>query len=515
MTPRALCLPLVLLASSALPARSADEVLSVEQFLATKKRWANFAAIKAKITIEGRLASYSKGGMRLRELPLSMLPEAGRRLPDLDEARNVEATVRLVPKGKRFSLVVVSVKPRPSDEATFKAMLLQLPVNDPAPWYRAARWAARRAEFYHDDGLKTQARAAGARGVQIERGGLRAGDAAGRLKLAETVRARRLPESLARELVHEAYRIRWAAHRSTGRPLLSTLRTGMKRDLPGCETVLKRLPAGLYKKYRTSPLTVYRQADKKQRAVLERLFYIDVLLAEIERDAKDDGSNGSAIAGQIEKRVPERKDLAERYRQREQDYRFSHVGESTRAAAIELAEKFRKRNDERRATETLKNWLAAQQPGARTAGADALVALADDYLRLLKDRRQAVALLREAHERSPQSEAVASRMRELGYVLQKDRWVARDNVRGRPPDPLERARKEGRVLKGMTAAQVRGAMSAAPASIARAVSSRTITEVWVFHSTTGGRVAVYFQRRRTEPRSAARVVLVSEVTATP
>lgn len=494
-----------------LRADDAEKVHSVQEFLALKKKWPNYAAIKVAMTIEGRLAGFSTRTMRLSKFPPQLLAMPGKRLPVFPKStRHVQVTGHLEKRKQSWVIVVHSAKEYPTDTKTIADRMLKLPAENAKPWYTLSQWIFNRATFYEDAKLKERGRTVLLQAVRIERSQLKPDDDAGRLRLAKKVDDLSLSPSLSGDLKHAAHRGRWRRYLAAGKPALHQVVEAMKRDLPGFDKPLKNVPTKLWATYKKSPQAVYEKSDQQTRRTLHRLTYLDTVLHQITPTIKPDGSNGDAVAARIEKLAPELKAMAAMHRERDLQYRISRINRLRRADALALVQVVRKRKSDKAAHALIKSWLLQRNAEVKRATLPELIQLADDYQLFLKDRKRAIALLKLAHRRDPESKFAHKRMLAFGLVFNEGKWVEQGDVKPRPIDPVERAIREGRPLKGMSPAQVKRAMgSAAPASIVRVASRRKINEVWIFRLPNNTRVAVHFERLRTQTRRDSKVVAVS------
>lgn len=492
-------------------ADDAERVHSVQEFLTLKKKWPNYAAIKVPMTIEGRLAGFSTRTMRLSKFPPQLLAMPGKRLPVFPKStRNVQVTGHLEKRKQSWVMVVHSAKEHPTDTKTINDRMLKLPAENAKPWYALSQWIFHRATFYDDAELKKRGRTVLLQAVRIERSQLKPDDDAGRLQLAKKVDDLSLSPTLSGHLKHAAHRGRWRRYLATGKPALHQVVEGMKRDLPGFDKPLKSVPTKLWATYKNSPQATYEKSNIETRRTLHRLIYLDTVLHQITPTIKPDGSNGDAVAARIEKLAPELKAMAAMHRERDLQYRISRINRLRRADALALVQLVRKRKSDAAAQALLKSWLTQRNADVKNATLPELIQLADDYQLFLKDRSRAIELLKLAHSRDPESKFTHKRMLAFGLVFNEGKWVKQADIKPKPVDPVERAIREGRPLKGMSPAQVKRAMgSAAPASIVRVASRRKINEVWIFRLPNKTRVAVHFERLRTQTRRDSKVVAVT------
>lgn len=496
------------------PSAAAPPRQSIEEFVALKSRWANFAALSLPLKVEGRLASisYSRGYLRFDGCELPFQTEGATKLSRLPpDCTTVEVTGRLASREGKLWFVLESLRHLPGDLQRFRSQEARIDRAKPDGWYELAGWALGRSRFYKDAELEAEARAAYRTGLFAERAALAPGDWQGVLSLARKADGFGLPETLEQELVHEAYRIRWDAVQKEQRPDLKSLLEALARDLPGCRAPLASPLAEPAAKYRRQPLAVYGDADAGERKTLHRVLYADVALQEIERRASPDGGNGFEIAAEIEKQLPERRDLAESYRRRELSLKLSRVGSAGREAMLALAEHFRTRCEPEKARETIEKWLEARGKELRRDGPAGLLRLAEEHVRLLEDTKTAVELLKEAHKLSPGTPEIVKRLNQLGYFHHEGRWLTRAELEQLPEDPTEAAIRRGEVQRGMTPGQVRRALAGSPTSVARVASSININEVWVYAEPDGTRLAIHFLRRKSQPRAESKVLSISEI----
>jgi hypothetical protein len=371
-------------------------------------------------------------------------------------------------------------------------------------WYALAQWAGERGRFYDDDELLAAARLCNVRGLGLEARDLPRDDIDGRFHLASKARTIGVPEAISDELRHEAYRAWWTraiSGAATNTEELAALLRRLQTDWPHALAPLTAWPTDLLNAYTQNPLEAYRLADEAQRGILRRIFAGTVQLRQITATAAADGSNGREIAARIETQVPERRSLAEQYREQELRYRKSQIGGASKAEAIELANTFRQRRQDDQAVETLRRWLAARaQQLGKLAGAPEHLALADDYWSLLHDEATTVMHLEAARRLEPESPDVAARYRELGYELESGRWT-----KPLPQQGGSRPAAATALDVGLTPAEVRQ-IQGGPTRIATVVSGNSVDEFWTYGEPGTSRLVVQFGRRLHQ--SESRVVRI-------
>jgi hypothetical protein len=466
------------------------------RLMSQKAEWDRL--LNVPLRIEGRLASQGTTLLRFAKCDLSFhLTEDLAR--QIGRAKNVEVQGRIVrdKESGKLRFDVVYVKPLPSDRDEFLSREAALKHPKASDWYELAQWADQRGRFYEDAALQESARSCQTKGLAVEVSALLKEDSEGRFKLAEKARELQLSDHIADELHHEAYRAWWTRATAVGKPAAEDLAALSKRvsaEWPAATTALPAWPAELFERYTKDPHGTYRQADEAQRLLLQRMFVAQVQLRQITALATTDGQNAGEIADQIEQLVPERKSLAETYREQDLRYRQSKLPTATKSEAVLLADAFRQRGRADQATDTLRQWLSARrQRIAQHGGAPEFLTLADDTWTLLKDERATVELLEIAREREPDSEDVQARFRELGYEWNGTRWLKSIPTAPAVTTAPEAIGPNG-LREGLSSTQVRQ-LQGGPQHVARLISLGGVDEFWTYGEGTGSRLVVQFQRR--------------------
>jgi hypothetical protein len=490
-----------------LPLQASAETLSTAEFAAKQPQWAEMAQKEEQVRVEGRLESSSGGLFRLRKLPLLFRPAEGE-FPKLRRNTNqVEATGRLERRGSDLIFLVTDLKEVPSDAEVYALKESALDAGDPADWYRLADWAQTRGTFYEDRFLLDKAAEDRRKALALERQAA-ANDPAALAALARKAAGFGLPEQ-EQELLHESLRVRWDVLRQDPKSDLNQFAEQVRSRLPGSEKPLPAWPMDLAARYAAEPLAVYNRATAAERPALDRLFYAEVRLAAIVRTADPEGANGEAVAAKIEASLPERPDLAARYREREIDYRLKRIEAATRTEALDLARRLEERGRGDEAKRVLKTWVAAREATLRKEeGPAGLIRAAEDYETVLGDKPTAAKLLAEALKEIPNSEEIRHKLAQLGYVQVDGAWITKKEAESRPVDPITLAMREGRVAVGMSPEQVRKTLGA-PDRVARAASVSKVHEVWVFGEGGRGGLAVHFLRYAARGPDEAQVVGVT------
>lgn len=485
---------------------------SIQSFLELEPQWDTFAVTDTVFTLEGRYSSILRGTIRFRNCDLAFRAAPNVTFPTLfDKSHVAEVVGRLKKNGSKFEFIVDKISELSSDADTIRTRLTKISQDDVAEYYALGKWAHDRGVFYEDTEIEKQGVDIFRRGVDIERRNF-SKEPAKLFELATRLPQYHQPDSLAHELRHDAFLLIAAESRRTGHPSAKDLSRRIKDELKGADTPLEQYSPTLIEQYQQDPLTTYRAAiEAGNQDQVHRMLYATLAVRAIEMQAAEDGSNGAEIAAQIEVALPEAKQLAAEWRNRELDFQLKDIEQLNRADAVALADQFRVREQPEKAKTALERWLAANTTRQRRdSGASGLLQAANDYVDLISDRKSAGKLLVEAYALSPDSKEIADRLTAVGYTLHNGRWLSPDEKQLEPEDTVREAIRAGRVQTGMTAANVRQALGI-PASVTRIISRDCVNEVWIYGQPGASRLAVHLLRREFEPALTA--VAVTQVSA--
>jgi len=478
------------------PAFSAVISLSVPDFVAARDKWSQFAVSRQALTIQGRAKSVSKLSVRFEGCNLRFRFAKGFKLRKRPaKTKNVEVDGFVVRKEGRLTFFIVQIRERPSDLETFRKRLGMLRADQPPGWYVLGSWASKRAEFYKDEELAKRAQQTYLTGIRAARKKLPPNQSKALLSLAARVAEYKLPESLRTEYVHDAYQMLYHARlrAKPKQPDLKELTKQLAGALPGCQIPLPSPQPKLAQSYWKNPSSVYQAADKDRRTMLHRLFYKRLLLTTIVQQARANGSNGRQIAETIERDLPEEHALAQMWREKQLTYDLSRVGQATKTEAVDLARRFRKRGQPARARSALEGWLAARAKQLSNDDPKDYVRVARDYADLVHDERTAAVLLIRADKLRPGDKQVAKELQRLGYKRRQGTWFSPKELTGTTDARLNRAMRDGRVVAGMTAEQVRSTLGR-PTSITRIATSGEVVEIWAYGARGTSRLTIRFSR---------------------
>lgn len=501
----AACRRLALLASVLLyaalyvsPASAQDEGgTSIEEFVKQQPKWQRMQ--EATLRVEGRCPILTDQRLFFTNCDLLFVLGEGVEAPMI-RSKTVQATGKLQTRQGKLTFVVSRLKELPTDAETLADRRARLPADDAAAWYKLADWAAQRGRFYEDAQLIDGAADLRRAGIQIDYRQIPAGDIAALYVLAEQAEKFNLPPALREEIVHDGIRRELRQLRPDNARQWDVVLTHVLNRLPGSEVSLgfpiPEPAVALEREYAAQPLEIYEQADADQRRLLHRWIYARSQLQRVEMDAAADGSNGFSIAARLEQSLPEFKDQAAAWRQREIDWQLDHIPDLDRDNLLELVTRLEERDRASRAAEAKRAWLTAQEPKYRARGAGGLLDYAQEQITLLNDPDAAASLYQELYQDPFGQETARARLVDLGYQFDGSRWMKQTDV---PTDAAADAIRRGIVRKGMTSGQVRNAFGK-PVSVVKFAVRGQVSELWVYpeHG-----VSIEFARRGADAQSTA------------
>ena len=485
-----------MLLSLAPTAFAAESVWSVEHLNSRKAEWEQLTG--ATLRIEGRVATHSKGQLRLSKCELAFFATEAQ-IRALNGRRTVEVVGRLKKEDGKVSFDVSQILAVPTDIEQFDSRSIKLRNPRPADWYELGDWAAGRGRFYDDAEIAKKALTAYANGVKLEWRALAANDGEARIELSRKVQQYKLPDDQRMEILHEGYRALWQTALKAEPPdaaMWTKLATRLADDLPGSTESLPQFPAELKQRYEKETLTLYRESPAATRKQLHRFFYASVILKSIELAAAPDGRDGDEIAERIERAIPEEQAVAEKYRAKKLDWRLARAAMATRLEIEQLAKDLNSRQQPVRTKQALQTWLQAREGRMREDGSLGLLQLADDHLALLSDETTAASLLKEAHKLDPSLEEVTKRLEKLGYKLERGAWAKGGAGKPAGDVPKTETAPSGDVAVGMTASALRTLMGR-PESTGRAITGNSLIEVWSYGTPGTSRLIVHLARTGT------------------
>lgn len=472
---------------------------SIEEFLQHKDNWDDFVLTDYVWSLEGRYAIVSGNTMTFPHCPMTFLitPEQA---ANRGTTGVVEVKGRIEKESEKFVFRVQSLISRPRDKDRLRTMRFNIDSTRPEEWYKVADWGHARAKFYNDKDLETDAVDLDRNGILTEFRRVTPSDENELAKLVAKARSKNVGDDLIQQIQHESLRAVYLniKRESFNSAKYSSLIASLYEKLPGSQTPLPTWPAELAEKYQSNPLQVYAEATAETRPTFNRLFAASVILEQIQGDSDPEGKNGFEIAGKLTTQVPEKSELAQKFKNLELSYRTQMLPTMTRSQLDSFCKQLEKEGTAEQIVEVKKKWLQAREPSYRQEGARGLADLGDQWMALLNDTETARQFYLEAWKVNPQYTPAKDWLTLYGMKLVDGRWIRESELAAMPLSPLDQAVKDGRVTVGMTRRQVVSALGGPPTQTTRIATSHGVVEWWEY-SNAGVNLQFARPRRGSEP----------------
>jgi hypothetical protein len=481
---------------------------SVADFLRMKPRWEKLVGLQ--FLLEGRFGGSAGPILLLRKLPLGFhADEEIERRYDSDDVLHVLGELRRDGQGQLY-FRLLDVRRARSDMDWLNERVLELPPKEHEPVYELADWAEQRARFYDDDKLQAEATALYDRALRREQASLKTRDYAAFRDLAIKAGRYGLGEARKNALLYEGRYREWQlVRRDMNGKQLAGLAAAVASELPGAAVPVPIVDQEFRDRWKQEPLHVYETSTFGFEQ-MHRFLYQEISLDSIQKEARDDGSNGRAVAARLQQEVPEFAEMSADFVRKELENQIRNVTQLTIDAMLELRELLVDAGEADKADEILRRWFTDREAQLRKEGLDGLIELASLHETLFPDgAREAISVLLEAERRKPGSAIVRQRLESHGYRQLNGDWKSSEEVRDFENSPINRAMREGRVIPGMTQEQVRRALGE-PASVSRLLTARQVIEYWVYGDP-GRRSRLTVRLSRQTQRRSAIVVDSREV----
>jgi hypothetical protein len=475
------------------------------QTLNENKPWDRFVGSPTPIRVEGRILTGGNGQLRLQRCDVVFTVEKIK-LQNFSARDWVEIKGQFKKENGKVVFAVDELNPTSSYIEQFDHQKLKLRRASADDWVELGNWAAERANFYEDPDLTRRANEAYSTAIELEYQALKRTemsqkrlDPEGRFALAKKMESYKLPDRRRTELIHEGLRVQWQSLQKAEPPDPKAWQEFADRlpgRLTGTTTPLKMIAPDLKETYTQDPDSAYRKASDEIRPQLHRLFYISVIRKILLFEEHPDGRDGDKIAAQIESLIPEESALAESERRKRMEFGLKNIGTVTRSEAEKLAAAYRERGQDDIVKKVLADWIMSHEMRLKGDGLTGLLQLADEYTTLLDDRQKALECLLDAAKIDPTFDELKSKLISFGYQFRDGRWV---KSRIEPADS-QAADSSTEIRKGMSATNLRSLLGQ-PRSLSRAITSRGMTEVWVFGPVGSTPLIVRLEKRSgdTEP----------------
>ncbi|MFM7868586.1 MAG: hypothetical protein ACKPHU_30585, partial [Planctomycetaceae bacterium] len=224
--------------------------------------------------------------------------------------------------------------------------------------------------------------------------------------------------------------------------------------------------------------------------LLQRQLYVQLRLRDLRQQLKADGSNGLELARLVREELPTEQKSAAELEQRAVAWQLSRADQLDRQELISVSGLLVQLERAAEVSKLRATWLQRQEQRFGLGTLAGQIRTADEYLFVGEEwqdrdsRDRGVELLKQAWERAAQespadAEGLAQRLKTLGWERLKSGWISSAEFLKRPPDDVQRAVREGRVVRGMTAEQVSQTLGR-PNRTARLAAQRVFREFWIY-----------------------------------
>lgn len=462
----------------------------VEDFMKLKPKWNSL--IGSKFFLEGRFQGSAENVFGL--VGCSIEFRLKERVPKFEPRKDVleiNGELAIDERSMTLFMKVESFRKIESDDRILARRRSDLPIDDPSGWYTLGAWAIARGEYYKDNDLIAGGRDCYARAIQIERRDRKRLTPELLEGLSRKASELLSDDSLRFQMLHDAWQMRWEQSQANAKAdELLGFSQSLAKIFPFGDVRLTATDAELRDKYWKSPVAVYdaNEADRaiestvkeSRRKLFHRVFFVEVVRLALSKKTRPDGSNGKEIAILAESLVPDVIGLAADLRRKEFDYRVSQADQMTYGELAALRKELTQADRLEDARRVFDRWFAFQELTLKKRGHSGLIALSELYesLEELQPRRfRAVEYLLEADRLNPGLPGVSDRLTKHGYERFDGVWMTKEQATRASNTPVAIAMREGRVIPGMSAEQVRKAVGQ-PTSITRFLTSKVVKEYW-------------------------------------
>ncbi|HBN79017.1 MAG TPA: hypothetical protein DD473_25030 [Planctomycetaceae bacterium] len=462
---------------------------SIPEFVANKDQWNGL--VGETLRIEGRYSSFSPSSMRFQKCDLSFQLPAGTPRP-LGRSKNLEVTGQLIREQNELKFQVDSLQTRPADLEQIQLSRALLPKNDATPWYELGMTATNRAKFYDDEILKLIGEELLVEGIRIERSRQKQPTVAFLNDLSAKAAKLGVSKSLYLSLKHESLREQFAQERIIPDFDYEKFLKELESALPGSQVPLTSLKGDVFEAYRKQPRETFAKANAHAQQQLSRLFHLEVLRAQIQSKLATGGSNGDLLAKQYELLAPDDPEYAEELRAAALMFRTKNILTSTRTELLAVADQYRDQGDVEMAETALTRWLNHRVQQLDRAGPSDYLQTALDFDSWLKKRERAEEILLSGIQKYPDDAALLALLKRWDFAKNGDQWVSKSDLPMSRPNEIEQAIQSGRVVAGMSRAQVASTLGA-PKTVTRIASQKENLLIWNYPDV---KLAVRFEQRR-------------------
>lgn len=492
----------------------AEPEYTARQIVENKASWPLYAETKTRFSVIGYIGSRTDRQIHMKNCELRFVMKESTEFPNLfKRSKFLKLKGHFDLDEKKPYFLVESVDTTPALIQRFRAEALSIDSKDFQSQRKLGDLIKKEADFYEDEELHAKAREIYFQSLRVERESTKNLTPELLDGWIEQLKSYDIAETIQNEWTHDSLWLRWRNLKNPRGTEFKQFARLLAEKFPAARTVLETPQPNLQSQYLKNPERLFANSGSEQRSKLARLFYIEVLVRDLEQEARADGSNGDEIAKRYRELLPE---LPEKFSEHENAWlawRSSGLEQASRDEAIALSRDYRSRNRTDEAREVIDTWLKARLKVWKKDGASGLLRGAEEYLDLLEDRTQAVSLLKSAWNLAPRNEEIEKKLADLGFHRHQGDWITQEQFDKLPPDPFLEAIKRGDVVKGMSPDQVQRAWGK-PAETHMSFSAGRIGHIWVFGERGSKQSTVHFLRESNLDFEQSRVIAIGETKST-
>ncbi|MEP3479468.1 MAG: hypothetical protein ABJZ55_09490 [Fuerstiella sp.] len=494
---------------------AAEDTFSIREFVSIKDKWPTFARTSTQLTLNGRFAGSIARQFRLHQLPFMVTPERTTALPsDVDAGERITIIGTLGKTGSRYQFYASRIAIGAKDSIRLKRQIQDLPDGHFADAYLLADRYEQIAQFYKDDILTIQIQSLRSSTFAKQRKAA-AKDFQQLQRLLISAKKLGLSEDIQQHVLFQSV---YQMSKQKGVLAVDVLKQ-IRSRLPGWDVSEKSLTAEQQLAFQKDAIATYEGLIDQQRPVFHRFLYRTVRLPQLLKQLKADGSNGNEVATKITQELPEEIDSIKQANEKYVDFRLVAVPKLTRRQLSELEELLVSLKRPADFDQALNHWLTAQEKRLNNQQLDGLLETADQFLFAFERWKKkqhgdtGVKYMKRAWQlasgAAPEEAAtIETRMEQLGWVRLRDDWMTTAEVDALPDSDMDLAVKEGRVVEGMSVAQVELILGG-PERRIRVASKGKVQEVWIFGGGEASGITVHLSRRSFEVPASAVVTKVA------
>ncbi|MFM7055487.1 MAG: hypothetical protein ACKO2P_01050 [Planctomycetota bacterium] len=458
------------------------QIVTVPELLQQKESWPQYAREQKKFLIEGRLQSRVTESFGLEKIDVVFRHSSAIRVSEkVRRGQTMEVSGTFVMDGPRLHFQVTSVYPREVDAEQLQRRTTE---GKSLPWDQLLKLAdeyTSRAEFYNDEVLRQEITAVRTTAVNTRRQQLRGQPAALR-ELLDSATRMQLPATAIQNITWE-----WLLAAANAGDDPAALAAAAKA-LPGWDRKNVDPPLPLLLAFQKNPARAWEDTTESNRPLLHRLLYNQLQLASLRQQLKPDGSNGVALARLTREQLPEEATAATELESLEVNWHLQNAANLSRQQLLESVQLLEQLKRQPESIRLRERWLEAQEQRFGTKSLAGMLRTAEETLFAAEQwqdsslRDRAVKLLKVAFDQAAKESpaevnAIADRLKTLGWEHFRGTWMTREQMSSIPGSDLQLAAREGRVVPGMTAEQVTRILGR-PTRIARLGGSSLLRELW-------------------------------------